>query len=222
MAKANSRIHRETRRTPIEMLGEERHRLHQVPERPFTAVFGKTRSMHDKESTIRIEQVRYSVPHQHAGEQVWVRWHGDELVVTGIAAGAPAEIIRHARSTPGNPVILDVHYPESARGVHVPTPTNTAEEAFPAIGPGASSWLEEAAAEGVRGIAVALAKLRGTSQVDRALGTAAIAGRFAESDPHSILDHQAFHEGPAAPVRPGEDHSLQPGTDAWSGFGGTA
>lgn len=70
--------------------------------------------------------------------------------------------------------------------------------------------------------AVALAKLRGAGAVDRALGTAAMAGRFAQSDLRSILDHQAFYEGPAAPSRPGEHHSLQPGTGAWSGFGGTA
>lgn len=227
MAKVNARVHRETRRAPIEMLGEERHRLHQVPDRPFTAVFGETRLVHDKESTIRVDQVRYSVPHQHAGERVWVRWHGDELVITGIVGGVATEIFRHQRSTPGNPVILDEHYPTSARGVRVPTPTNAAEEAFLGIGPGAASWLEEAAAEGVRGIAskmaeaVALAKLRGAGAVDRALGTAAMAGRFAESDLRSILDHQVIHDAPAAPSRPGEDHSLQPGTGAWSGFGST-
>ena len=228
MAKVNSRIHRETRRAPVEMLGQERHKLHLVPDRPFTAVFGETRLVHAKESTIRVDQVRYSVPHQHAGTEVWVRWHGDDLVITGIVGGAATEIFRHARSTPGNPVILDEHYPPSARGVRTPTPTSAAEEAYLAIGPGAASWLEEAAAEGERGIAskmaeaVALAKLRGAGAVDRALGTAAMAGRFNDADLRSILDHQAFHDGPAAPSRPGEDHSLQPGTGAWTGFGGAA
>jgi hypothetical protein len=28
--------------------------------------------------------VRYSVPHEHVDERVWVRWAGDELVVTVI------------------------------------------------------------------------------------------------------------------------------------------
>ncbi|WP_049871639.1 Mu transposase domain-containing protein [Catenulispora acidiphila] len=225
MAEVNGRVHRETRRIPLEMLGEERFRLHQVPEHPYTQAFGTTRQVHDKDSTIRVEQVRYSVPHQHAGRQVFVRWHGDELVVTGIVDGTPVEIARHHRSTPGNPVILDEHYPESARGARTPKPTNAAEEAFLAIGPGAASWLEEAAAEGVRGIAskmaeaVALAKLRGQGAVDRALGTAAMAARFAEGDLRSILDHQSFHDAPAATSRAGEQHSLQPGTSAWSGFG---
>lgn len=225
MAEVNGRVHRETRRAPVEMLGEERFRLHQVPEHPYTAAFGTSRQVHDKDATIRVDQVRYSVPHQLAGRQVFVRWHADELVVTAVLNGTPAEVARHPRSTPGNPVILDEHYPESARGARVPRPTNAAEEAFLAIGPGAASWLEEAAAEGVRGIAakmaeaVALAKLRGQGAVDRALGTAALAGRFSEGDLRSILDHQAFHDAPTAPSRAGEQHSLQPGTSAWSGFG---
>ncbi|GAA2052228.1 hypothetical protein GCM10009839_69430 [Catenulispora yoronensis] len=139
MAEVNGRVHRETRRIPLEMLGEERFRLHQVPEHPYTQAFGTTRQVHDKDSTIRVEQVRYSVSHQHADRQVFVRWHGDELVVTGIVDGTPAKIARHHRSTPGNPVILDEHYPESARGARTPKPTNAAEEAFLAIGPGAAS-----------------------------------------------------------------------------------
>ncbi|MEV4418271.1 IS21 family transposase [Catellatospora sp. NPDC049609] len=225
MAEVNTRVHRETRRRPVEMLDEERFRLHRVPEQPFTAAFGTTRQVHDKDSTIRVDQVRYSVPHQHAGRQVFVRWHGDELVVTGIVDGVAAEITRHRRSTPGNPVIVDAHYPPSARGQRTPRPQNAAEEAFLAIGPGAASWLEEAAAEGVRGIAskmaeaVAMAKLRGVAAVDRALGTAAMAGRFADADLRSILDHQALGDGTTAPSRATENHSLQPGTRGWTGFG---
>jgi len=227
MAEVNTRIHRETRRTPVEMLGEERFRLHQVPEHPYTAALGTTRQVHEKDSTIRVEQVRYSVPHRHAGRQVFVRWHGEELVVTAIVDGIPAEIARHRRSTPGTPVIVDEHYPESARGVRVPRPQSAAEEAFLSIGEGATAWLEEAASTGVRGIrakmaeAVSLAKLRGAAQVDRALGTAAMAGRFSDSDLRSILEHQAYQEGPASPTRASESHSLQPGTSAWSRFGGT-
>lgn len=225
MAEVNARIHRETRRAPVEMLGEERFRLHQLPDRPYTAAFGTSRQVHEKDSTIRVEQVRYSVPHQHAGRQVYVRWHGEDLVVTGILDGIPVEIARHRRSAPGSPVILDEHYPESARGVRVPKPQTAAEEAFLAIGPGAAAWLEEAASTGVRGIAskmaeaVAMAKLRGQSAVDRALGTAAMAGRFSDSDLRSILDHQAYQDAPDSPARASEDHSLQPGTSGWSGFG---
>ena len=66
--------------------------------------------------------------------------------------------------------------------------------------------------------AVALAKLHPPGQVDQALGTAAVAGRFAENDVLRILAHQAGRDI-SKPVRASETHSLQPGTAAWSGFG---
>ncbi|GAA2052233.1 hypothetical protein GCM10009839_69440 [Catenulispora yoronensis] len=67
--------------------------------------------------------------------------------------------------------------------------------------------------------AVALAKLRGQGAVDRALGTAAMAARFADGDLRSILHHQSFHDAPTSPSRAGEEHSLHPATSALSGFG---
>ncbi|MFJ6727399.1 hypothetical protein ACIQPQ_21075 [Streptomyces sp. NPDC091281] len=65
---------------------------------------------------------------------------------------------------------------------------------------------------------VALSKLYRTADVDRALGTAATVSRFADGDLLSILGHQGEHDR-VEPIRRSEDHSLQPGTSAWSGFG---
>jgi hypothetical protein len=99
--------------------------------------------------------------------------------------------------------------------------------AFLRIGPGAAAWLVEAATAGTRKVkakmaeAVALSKLYPGDEVDRALGTAAVTGRFAEKDLFSILDYQAGAGGAEA-TRAGEDHSLQPGTSAWANFGTTA
>ncbi len=225
MAEVNGRIHRETRRIRAELLAEERLRLHPVPKQPFTAVFGETRRV-GKDSTISVESVRYSVPHQLVDERVWVRFHGDELIVTAMTGGSAVEVARHPRSMPGSPRIADERYPDAPRGERTPKPTNPAEAQILAIGPGAAAWLVEAAATGVRRIrakmtdAVALAKLHGTADVDRALGTAATVGRFAEGDLLSILDHQGEHDH-SEPARRSETHSLQPGTSAWSGFGST-
>jgi hypothetical protein len=66
--------------------------------------------------------------------------------------------------------------------------------------------------------AVALAKLHSIDRVDRALGTAAVAGRFADNDIIRILAHQAAG-GEAETIRASEAHSLQPGTSAWATFG---
>jgi transposase len=236
----NTRPHRETRRPPIEMLAEERARLHPLPTAPFTVAFGTTRRV-NWDATVSVEGVRYSVPHQLVDTRVWVRFHGDDLVVTAVdpaldgrgPSSGPVEVARHPRSTPGSPSIQAEHYPPptaaaAAHGERVPRATSAEEAAFLALGPGAATWLVEAAAAGARGVrrkmteAVALAKLHPPGQVDQALGTAAIAGRFAENDVLRILAHQAGETVSKPATRASETHSLQPGTSAWSGFGITS
>ena len=99
-------------------------------------------------------------------------------------------------------------------------------QAFLAIGDGAAAWLIEAAAAGAARVrskmaeAVAFAKLHGPAAVDQALGTAALAGRFADDDLAAILAHQQRRPS-APPTRATETHSLQPGTAGWAGFGAT-
>jgi transposase len=226
-AEVNARVHRETRRVPEQMLAEERARLHPLPKAPFTAAFGTTRRV-NWDCTISVEGVRYSVPHHLADSRVWARFHGDELIVTAVdpGSGTAAEVARHRRGTPGSPVLQDAHYPPRAgkQADRVPRAASADEAAFLMLGPGAASWLTEAAAAGTRRIrakmaeAVALAKLHSPGQVDRALGTAAATGRFADKDLLSILDYQAG-QASAEPSRASEDHSLQPGTAAWARFG---
>ncbi len=222
----NSRIHRASRRKPVERLAEERQRLHPLPRSPFTAAFGTTRRV-NWESTISVEGVRYSVPHELIDTRVWARFHGDELIVTAVGQdGSAGEVARHRRGQPGTPVLDDAHYPprEDKEADRTPRATSAEEAAFLALGPGAASWLVEAGAAGIRRIkakmteAISLSKLYSAAEVDRALGTAAVTGRFADKDLLSILDYQAVHEH-TEPVRRSEDHSLQPGTSAWATFG---
>jgi hypothetical protein len=221
----NAKVHRETGRAPAEMLAEERARLHRLPDAPLTTVFGETRKVM-WDSTISVGGVRYSVPCGLIDERVWVRFAGDELVVTHVAGDGPVEVARHHRSTPGRPSIKDEHYPPRPAGAlaRVPRARNGQESAFLAIGEGAKQWLVEAAAAGANRIrtkmaeAITLAKLRGVETVDRALGAAAAAGRFADGDLRAILDHQRHAPG-GPPRRASEQHSLQPGTGAWAAFG---
>ena len=225
----NSRTHRATRSKPAEKLAEERQRLHPLPREPFTATFGTTRRV-TWESTISVEAVRYSVPHELIDTRVWARFHGDELIVTAVDEdGTAREVARHQRGEPGSPVLDDAHYPprENKEADRTPRATSAEEAAFLQLGPGAASWLIEAGAAGVRRIkakmaeAVALSKLYSAAEVDRALGTAAVTARFGDKDLLSILDYQAVH-GLAEPVRRSENHSLQPGTAAWSALGAPA
>ncbi len=222
MAGVNGREHRAARRAPVEMLAEERQRLHRLPEAPYTAAFGETRRV-SPSATVSFGGAACSVPHTLADETVWVRVDGERVVVVHCAPSGPVEVARHQRSTPGRPMIDDAHWPPRPAGPlgRRPKPTSAAEAEFLAIGDGARTWLVEAAAAGTSRIktkmaqAVTLARLHGQTRVDWALGRAAMFGRFADGDLASILDaHPAGGRHTA-----GEDHSLQSGTRAWSRLG---
>jgi hypothetical protein len=54
----------------------------------------------NRAAAVSVDGVRYSVPHTLADSRVWVRFHGDELIVTAVGDGGPVEVARHRRSTP--------------------------------------------------------------------------------------------------------------------------
>ncbi|MEN8654809.1 IS21 family transposase [Streptomyces sp. 21So2-11] len=238
----NHRIHRETGKTPASMLDIERTRLHPLPAGPHTLALGESRQVMP-DQTVRFGSVRYSTPAGLVGHEAWVRVDGDELVVVCDLAqlhhrpewlqgpAGLAEVARHQIALPGRPVIDTAHYPDhpqDADGSPRPPrikPTTDAEKAFLALGPGARSWLREAAAAGTTRIrvkmasAVELAALVSVAEVDLSLGLAATAGRFAEGDLMSIVQHRRDGARPADLVVADEAHSVQPGTSAWSDFG---
>jgi transposase len=226
--RVNGRVHRETGRRPVDMLTIEQARLHVLPVEAATAALGESRIVGD-DQTIRFGSVRYSTPDGHQGRGVWCRVVGDELVIVGRHKGAVAEIARHRLSTPGNPRIADEHYPHhpTGNGPHPPRPRarSDAEAAFLAIGDGAERWLIEAAAVGAQRVrskmarAVEFASLLGTQRVEQALGLAAVAGRFDDTDLASMLDHLASGGANLDLVRADETHSAQPGTSGWEAFG---
>ncbi|HEX8938985.1 MAG TPA: IS21 family transposase [Candidatus Limnocylindrales bacterium] len=222
----NARTHRETREAPADRLAAERVRLHPIPAEAHTVAFGVTRVV-DDDATLRFGSARYSVPHQLAGERVWVRVDGEELVVTFAARDGAREVARHALTTPGNPRIDPSHYPaRTSDPLHPkPKPASPEEAAFLALGSGAERWLVLAAASGTERIrtklrrATELAMLVGSDQVNRALGLAAEAGRFADGDLESIVDHlRLLGETRRERLEPADD-TLQPGTSAWERVG---
>jgi hypothetical protein len=224
----NARPHAETRRPPAEMLAEEQARFHRLVDVPFVAAHGETRVVRD-DQTIRFGSVRYSTPPGHIGHEVWCAVHGDELVIVGSGPAGLSEIARHELSTPGRPRICDEHYPDHPGG-NEPRPRQLRprgadEIAFLAIGPGAEQWLREAGATGVARVrhkmteATELAALLGSGAVDRALSTAAIAGRFGDGDLARITEHLERHGALGDLVSGDESFSVQPGTSPWGGMG---
>jgi hypothetical protein len=228
----NARVHRVTRRAPVDMLAEEQQRLHRLPDVGFTAGYGTTRKVPTNTPMVSFESGQYSVPHQLLGATVWVRTHGagdgEQVVITHLGDHGPVEVARHPRATPGSPRIDDAHFPPAPEGAleRSPRPRTTGELAFLAIGPGAGLWLSEAAEAGTSRIrikmaqAVELAGLFGAGEVDAALGHAAVHGRFAEADLASILDHRATRPG-VGTRQAGEQASLTQGTTAWAALGMT-
>jgi hypothetical protein len=226
--KVNTRVHRETAAVPAERLLVERRHLHVLPAEPYALALGEQRLV-DDDQTIRFGSVRYSTPPGHVGAKVWCRVVGNELAIVARTKTGLAEIARHQLSTPGNPRILDEHYPDHPGG-NLPRPPKIrprtpAEAAFLALGPGAHDWLVEASAVGAQRIrskmarAVELAAVVGAHAVDDALGLAAISGRFGEDDLACIVDHRAGAGAPVEVVRADEAHSAQPGTAGWGRFG---
>jgi len=223
----NGREHRVTGRVPVEMLREERARLHPLPGSPHTICFGETRKV-SKESTVSVGRAIYSVPHELVGERVWARAHDNELIVVHADSGrGPREVARHELTTPGSPQIAEEHYPPRPPGAlgRRPRAASAEEAAFLAIGPGAAKWLTRAAAAGANRVrrkmaeAVDLAKMHGAGEVDAALEAAADVGRFGDGDLASILAHHESAEVIEFPRRHTETATLQGSTAAWEGFG---
>ena len=227
--RVNGRMHRESAAVPGQRLTAEREHLHPLPAEPYVLALGGERLVND-DQTVRFGSVRYSTPPGHAGQRVWCRVHGSELVIVARAGTGLAEIARHLLSTPGNPRICDEHYPHhlGGNGPRQPRPRarTRAEEAFLELGEGAARWLTEAAAAGAQRIrakmarAVELATVVGAARVDQALGLAAITGRFADDDLPAILDHLAVHATAGQVVAADEAHSAQPGTGGWAALRG--
>ncbi|WP_246296393.1 IS21 family transposase, partial [Arthrobacter wenxiniae] len=200
MAFINAREHRSTRRKPAVMLTEEAPRLHRVPDDAHTVSFGLARTVPPNTPMVTFNNAMYSVPSHLLGQKVFVRSHGtgpdEKVIIVHHTPAGPVEVARHGRARPGSPAINDGHFPghvQKVPGDYTPRARTGAEAEFLAIGGGAVAWLKEAAAVGAQRMnqkmaeAVSLAKIAGVIDVDRALGTAAIHGRFAHGDLSSIL-----------------------------------
>ena len=134
--RVNSRPHRVTGQPPVDMLAEERLRLHPVASTLFTVASGTTRLVPVNTPMVAFEYGQYSVPHELMGQTVWVGAHGrgadEQVVITRVGASGPVEVARHTRATPGTPKFDDAHFPPTPEGAlgGIPRPNTVAEAEF--------------------------------------------------------------------------------------------
>lgn len=229
MDEVNNREHRATRRKPATVLDEEAPRLHRIPETAHTVAFGLARIVPENTPMVTFENAQYSVPAHLLGARVFVRSHGtgpdEQIVIVHHGSAGPVEVARHHRARPGSPAIIDEHFPGTRTripGDYAVKARNAGEAEFLAIGEGAKTWLLEAAAAGTARMnvkmaeAVTLAKIAGTAEVDKALGNAAVHGRFAHPDLASILNANIQR---TTAHSADETRSLTQGTGAWAAMG---
>ena len=186
-----------------------------------------TRTVPANTPMIAFEHGQYSVPHTLVGQTVWVRRHGEQIVIVHV--GLPARSRSPATSRPrraprGSSTRISRRRPKG-RWSGLRVRKLLPRQQFLALGDGAGLWLTEAAATGRPQVrakmaeAVELAGLHDDAAVDRALGQAATAGRFGHGDLAAILAHQADRTLPSPAGRAGEDNSLAQGTAGWAGLG---
>lgn len=218
---------RRTRRPPIDMLAEERARLHPVPTDPYVAALGETRVV-TRESVISLGETRYSVPHQLIDQTVFVRVDGDEVIIAPRAATASPRSPATGHRRPANR-----NSPTSTTRPGGPHGSSTSAEATHSrgsgvpraaagrsgvAGQGRGGWHREGPGED--GLGGRVRRRPRQQEVDAALAVAAGAGRFAEADLASVLRHRRRTGAPARVVVPiAEGHSLQPGTSRWQEVG---
>ena len=182
------------------MLAEERARLHPLPAAPYTVAFGVTRTV-GRRAMVSFEGGQYSVPHQLAGQAVWVRRHGEQVVIVHVGDGGPAEVARHPATTPGSPQLDDAHFPPAPPGAlgRTPQARTTAEaSSWPSATAPGCGWPRppppappDAGQDGRRGQLAACTARRGGPGARPGRH----AGRFGEGDLASILAHQARRTG---------------------------
>lgn len=134
---ADVRVHRETKRRPIDLHAEERPHLLPLPEHPYDTAEVVYRTV-NAEGFLAYRQNFYSVPWQHSGRVLPVRVTEQELIVYGSNL---QELARHAlvpRNQTGHKIQQREHRPAENGAARLAV----LQQRFSEIGPAGSRFLE--------------------------------------------------------------------------------
>ena len=227
--RVNGRVHRESAAVPADRLAAEREMLHPLPGEPYALALGEERLVGD-DQTVRFGSVRYSTPPGHAGDPGVVpgrrggtghhrpdrhaarprspgtgcRFRAARRSATSTTRDHPGgNGPRQPRPRPRTEAEARSWRSATARAGGWPRPPRPAQRGSAPRWPARSNWPPWSA----------------PTTVDAALGLAAIAGRFADGDLASIIDHLAAEREIGEVVIADEAHSAQPGTAGWARLG---
>lgn len=207
---ADVRVHRETKRRPVDLHAEERPHLLALPDKPYDTAEVVYRTV-SAEGWVSYRQNAYSVPWRHIGRLLPVRITEDEVIIYGPNLD---EIARHRllpRTLTGQRSVHPNHLPgEDLRRKHA-----ILQERFAELGPLASRFLEGLVAEQRCGKDQAhkVLALLGTYTRDDLLAALERAVRFRAfslAAVERILAVQARPKTPLASLNEEERRHLQP------------
>ena len=177
---ADTRIHGTTRRQVGKLFAEiEKQALLSLPSERFANFREAERTVH-RDGHVEVDKSYYSVPPEHVGRKVWVRWDSHTVRVFNQRL---EQIAFHARSEPGRFSTQNRHIPaEKVSGVERGTTWLLQRASL--IGPQADRWAQQMlAARGIQGVRVLVGLLSLASQhpsesIERACEVAASHGSY--------------------------------------------
>jgi len=192
---ADHRIHGTTRKQVREVFEQERPFLLALPAGYFPCFQEGQRCVH-RDAHVEVEKSYYSVPPEHVGRRVWVRWDSRTVRIYNLRL---EQIAIHARTEAGRfstqPAHLDSR---KISGVEMGAEALIARAAR--IGPKTGEWAKamigERGIEGVRVLLglIALTRRHGTKEIDDACGLALSHGAFKLRTVRQLMERRTEQE----------------------------
>jgi len=192
---ADHRIHGTTRKQVRELFERERPFLLPLPASYFPCFQEGQRCVH-RDAHVEVEKAYYSVPPEHVGRRVWVRWDSRTVRIYNLRF---EQVAIHARIEAGRFSTQQAHLDSrKISGVEMGAEALIARAAK--IGPKAGEWAKtmigERGIEGVRVLLglIALSRKHGSQEIDDACGLALSHSAFKLRTVRQLMERRTEQE----------------------------